>query len=102
MKSSVRVSKQTKNDFYDSKQTKIVVDYFNSIFFCKVETNASMIHYIDKKKKLNINNSLGHTTIVHTFLNTSLYTTFEVVLMISSSSSVNNIFKPYIDVTRDI
>jgi len=29
MKSSVRVSKQTKKDFYDNKQTKIVVDYFN-------------------------------------------------------------------------
>ena len=32
MKSSVRVSKQTKNDFYDSKQIEIVVDYFNSIY----------------------------------------------------------------------
>jgi len=32
MKSSVRVSKQTKNDFYDSNQIEIVVDYFNSIY----------------------------------------------------------------------
>jgi len=44
MKSSVKVSKQTKNDFYDSKQTEIFVDYFNSKYiFFKAETNASMI-----------------------------------------------------------
>jgi len=30
MNSSVKVSKQPKNDFYDSKQTTMVVDYFNS------------------------------------------------------------------------
>jgi len=49
MNSSVRVSKQTKNDFYDSKQTEVVVDYFNSKYILfKAETNAFMIHYIDK------------------------------------------------------
>ncbi len=30
MKSSVRVSKQTKNDLYDSKQTEITIDYYNT------------------------------------------------------------------------
>jgi len=45
MNSSVIVFKQTKNDFYDSKQSEIVVDYFNSKYILfKAETNASMIH----------------------------------------------------------
>ena len=49
--SSVRVSKDTKNDFYDSKQTEIAVDYFNSKYILfKAETNTSMIHNIDIKK----------------------------------------------------
>jgi len=51
MNSSVRVSKDTKNDFYDSKQTEIAVDYFNSKYILfKAETNTSMIHNIDIKK----------------------------------------------------
>jgi len=54
MKSSVRVSKQNKNDFYDNKQIEIAVDNFNlKYIFFKAETNTSMINYIDKKQ-LNI------------------------------------------------
>jgi len=44
MNLSVKVSKQT-NDFYDSKQTEMTVDYFNSKYILfKAETNAYIIH----------------------------------------------------------
>ena len=48
------------------------------------------------KKQLNINNSLRHTTVVHTFWNISLYTTFKVIVDINRSCSILRIFPSYL------
>jgi len=62
---------------------------------------CNKIHYM-KIKQFNRNYLFRQTTVVQSFWNISLYTTFEVMLIQSSLSSVNNILRPSLDVTREI
>jgi len=61
-----------------------------------------MIHYIDKKTTQHKQYFRTYKSCSHILEYFFMRTTFEVALMQSQSSSVNNIFRPSLGVTRDI